>query len=132
MSEARELTEDRIRKLAALPLQDLLRYEEHPVREQVTGSSGRSYRIHTYAFWDMDPGQSDLFVRVDLRGTGLRRWQRYHGIQLRWPEENAGAESPDPPKVSSTWTENCACLTLALIVLGLPLSALYAIRKLLT
>lgn len=127
MSEARELTEERIQELAALPLEEVLRYEDHPVREETTGPSGRRYRVHTYAFCDTDPDDSGVVARVDVRGRGLYWWQRYHGIDLRWTEDDDAP--PEPPEVSSTWTENFACLTLVLIVLGLPLSLLYAIRR---
>jgi hypothetical protein len=130
VSEAKELTEDRIQRLAALPVEELLRYEEQPVKEQVTGPSGRSYRSHTYAFWDMEPDDSFLFVRVDMRGRGLRWWQRYSGVYLYDPEP-VPHEPTLEPKVSSTWTENFACLGLAVVALGLPLSLIYAIRKLL-
>ncbi|MDQ2631887.1 MAG: hypothetical protein M3Y75_13075 [Actinomycetota bacterium] len=130
MSEARELTEERIQKLAALPVEELLRYEEQPVKERLIGPSGKAYRSHAYAFWDMEPDDSSLIVRVDLRGRGLRWWRRYHGVYLYDPEPGPD-EPPYEPDVSSTWTENCACLGLALIVLGLPLSLVYAIRRLL-
>ena len=130
MSEARELTEERIQKLAALPLQEVLRFQEQSVEERITGPSGRSYRVHTHAFWDMDPYESDLIVRVDLSGRGLYWWQRYHGIDMRWADDDDDAP-PEPPEVVSAWTQNCACLTVLLIVLGLPLSLIYAIRRLL-
>lgn len=130
MSETKELTEDRIQKLAALPVEELLRYEEQPVKEQVTGPSGKSYRSHTYAFWDMEPDDSYLIVRVDLRGRGLRWWQRYNGVYLYDPEP-ATEDPGEEPEVSSTWAENFACAGLAVIVLGLPLSLLYGVRKLL-
>lgn len=130
MSEARELTEERIQELAALPLEEVVRYEDHPVQERVTGPSGRSYRVHTYAFWDMEPYDSYLYVRVDLRGCGLGWWRRYDGLDLRLAEDDPDRDSLGVPSVSSTWTQNFTCLTLVLIVLGLPLSLLYAIRKL--
>jgi hypothetical protein len=130
VSEARELAEKRIQELAALPLEEVLRYEEQPVKERITGPSGRSYSSHTYAFSDTDPVESSLMTRVDVRGTGLHWWQRYHGTHLRWIGAEYEDDPPEEPEVSSTWSENCACLTLVLIVLGLPLSALYAIRKL--
>jgi hypothetical protein len=130
VSEARELTEERIQKLADLPLEEVLRFEEHPVQEQITGPSGRSYRVDTYAFWDMEPYDSYLYVRVDLRGRGLHRWQRYDGLHLRLADEDPDEDSIGGPTVSSAWTQNFTCLTLVLIVLGLPLSALYAIRRL--
>jgi hypothetical protein len=129
MSEARELAKDRIQGLAALPVEELLRYEEQPVKEQITAPSGRTYLSHTYAFWDMEPDDSYLIVRVDMRGRGMRWWQRYHGTYWYDPEP-APDEPAYEPAVSSTWSENCACLGLALIVLGLPLSLIYAIRKL--
>lgn len=131
MSEAKELTENRIRKLATLPVEELLRYEEQPVKEQVTGPSGKSYRSHTYAFWDMEPDDSLLFVRVDMRGRGLRWWQRYSGVYLYDPEP-APDEPIETPSVSSTWSENFACAGLALVVLAIPTSLIYAIRKLIT
>jgi hypothetical protein len=131
MSEARELTERRIQELAALSLEELLRYEGQPVKERITGPSGRSYRSHTYVFWDMEPHESELIARVDLRGTGLRWWQRYNGVHTRLPGDDSDPHPTEPPEASSTWTENFACLTLALVVLGLPLAAIYAIWKLL-
>jgi hypothetical protein len=120
-SEARTIAEDRLREVAALPLEELLRFEEGPVDDEVTAPSGKAYRIHTEAFWDWEAYDSDLFVKVSVSGRGSRWWQRYGGTHLRGPENEYAPKADEQPEVSSTWIENCACLTFAVVVLGLPL-----------
>jgi len=36
--------------------------------------------MKTYAFWDMEPEESELYVRVKVTGKGLRFFQRYYGL----------------------------------------------------
>jgi hypothetical protein len=131
VSEARALAEDRLRELASLPIEELLRFEEQAVEEDVSGPSGASYRVRTDAFWDWDPYDSDLYVQVGVRGRGSRWWQRYGGTHLRGPENDFAPMPAEEPEVSSTWAQNFTCLGLALVFLGLPLTAIYwVIRKL--
>ncbi len=101
-SEARALAEDRLRELAALPFQELLRLEEEPVEERVKGSSGRTFLVRTGAHWDWDhePYEGDLFVQVHVRG---RWWKRYSGLHRREPERDFLADPDEEREVSATW-----------------------------
>lgn len=114
MPEAKRVAEERMREIAAMPFDDLLRFVDKPLDLQVKGASGSTYRSKTYSFWDMEPNDSDLLTRVEVTGQGLRRYQRYFGIEAREP--GAGSETGDPD-VSSTWTETFGCLTLAFFAL---------------
>ncbi len=131
MSEARALAEGRLRELAALPLEELLRFEEGCVGEEVITPSGTTYRIHTQAFWDWEAYDSELFVQVHVSGRGLRWWERYGGTHLRDPEDDFAPHPTEEPDVTSTWVQNCACLTFALVVLGLPLLGVLKLVELL-
>lgn len=131
MSEARELTEEQIQKLASLPFQELLRFEDETVEELVAGPSGRSYRVRTSAHWDWDhePYESDLFVTVHVLGHW---WERYSGTHFRGPETDFVGDPGEQPEVSSTWSTPFACLGFLLIVLGLPIAAfskLFEVRR---
>lgn len=131
MSEARALAEDRLRELAALPLEELLRFEEQSADEEVTAPSGRTYRVHTDAFWDWDPYDSDLYVQVGVSGRGGRWWDRYGGTHLRGPDTEFEPDPDEESKVVSDWTQYLTCLGCLTFVLGLPLAAIYwVIRKL--
>jgi hypothetical protein len=115
MSEAKRLTEDSLREVVAMPFTDLVGLIEHPVEADVMGLSGRKYRVRTYSFWDMDPYESELFTRVQVTGRGLRRYQRYFGIDTRLPNEASQLDTD--LTVSSSWTETGAWLALAFVVL---------------
>ncbi|MDQ3725699.1 MAG: hypothetical protein M3335_07405 [Actinomycetota bacterium] len=49
-----------------------------------------------------------------------RWWERYSGLHMREPEDDFAPHPTEEPDVSSTWVQTCACLTFALVVLGLP------------
>lgn len=121
MSEARELTEQQVQKLASLPFEELLRFEDEAVEKRVTGPSGRSYLVRTDAHWDWDhePYEADLFVTAHVRG---RWWERYSGTHFRGPETDFVGDPDEPPEVYSTWSTPFACLGFLLMVLGLPLA----------
>lgn len=129
-SEARGLAEDRLRALAAMSLEALLRFEESPVEEEVTGPSGKTFRVHTEAFWDWEEYDSLLYVKVRVSGRGLRRWDSFGGTHLRDPDDEF-VQADDEFEVSSTFAENCACLTFAVIFLGLPLLGVLKLVELL-
>lgn len=129
--ETRVLAEDRLRELAALSLEELLRFEESPVEEEVIGPSGKTFRIHIEAFWDWEEYDSLLYVKVRVSGRGLRRWDSYGGTHLRDPDGEFVQDPDDEFKVSPTWVENCACFTFAVVLLGLPLLGILKLVELL-
>lgn len=131
VSEGRVLAEDRLWELAALSLEGLLRFEESPVDEEVAAPSGKSYRVHTEAFWDWEEYDSLLYVKVRVSGRGLRRWDSYGGTHLRDPDDEFVQNPHDEFEVSSTWVENCACFTFAVVLLGLPLLGILKLVELL-
>ena len=131
MSEARALTEDRLREVAALPFRELLRFEDEAVEERVAGPSGRSYLVRTDAHWDWDhePYESDLFVQVHVWG---RWWERFSGLHMRDPEGDFLGDPGEEPEVSSTWIPPLTCLTFLVVALGLPIavfSKLFEVRR---
>jgi hypothetical protein len=118
VTEARQLAEERMREISAMSLDDLLRFEDGPVDAEITGPSGRAYRVKIYAFWDMEPYESVLYVRVKVAGMGLRGYQRYFGVETRDPDYF----EPEPEaelRVSPTWTEIVAWVIFALVLLAL-------------
>lgn len=130
-SEARALAEGRLRELSALSLEELLRFEESPVDAEVIAPSGRAYRVHTEAFWDMEPYDSFLYVQVGVSGRGLRRWDSFGGTHLRDPDGEFVQDPDEELEVSSTWVQSCVCLTFAVVVLGLPLLGVLKLVELL-
>lgn len=117
VSEARDLTRDWTRELAGTPLPDVVRLVEAPVARKLTGPSGRAYRGKGYAFWDMEPYESDLYVRTKVTGRGLRFFERYYGVDVRSPERDFASFGAEPD-VSATWTENLTWALFGLIGLA--------------
>jgi hypothetical protein len=119
MPEARELTEKRMREIAAMPFDVLVRFIDDPVQAEVAGPSGAPYRMKTYAFWDMEPEESELFVRVKVTGRRLRLFQRYYGLETRGPDRDFASAPGESVYVSSTWTEVVAWILFSLFVVAL-------------
>jgi hypothetical protein len=63
------------------------------VEEEAVAPSGKRYRVRTYAFWDMEPWESGMYVIVKVYGrSGWRKRWPYKGAIQRgdaddWPEE---------------------------------------------
>lgn len=114
--EAKRLAEDRLREVAAMPFGDLLRYVGHPVDTEVSGPSERAYRLRIESFWDMEPDDSELYTHVRVNGLGLRRYQRYVGLETRAPGEDALPE-PEDLGVSSAWADTGSCLIVLVVAL---------------
>jgi hypothetical protein len=109
-----------MRELAAMPFDGLVELIDHPVERDIEDSSGRKYRSKAYAFWDMEPEESDLYARVHVRGRGLRRYQRYTGTETRYPGD-PDADDREVGEVFPSWHETfawvgCGILALILIV----------------
>jgi hypothetical protein len=119
MAEARELARKRLGEMATMPFDELLQLIDHPVDSEAIGPSGKRYRSKTFAFWDMEPHESDLYARVQVRGQGLRRYQRYYGVETRSPENEFRPYEEDRDGVSSSWTENFAWAAFGLLLLAL-------------
>lgn len=130
MSEARRLTEEKMRAVSAMPLGALVELIEHPDVVDFNGPSGRRYRSKTYAFWDMEPEESELFVRTELRGRGLRSYQRYVGVETREPNDSNGGTGEGD--VSSAWVENAAWTSCGLLVLAVLIPWILGIRYLIS
>ncbi|MGB7685712.1 MAG: hypothetical protein WBL45_07995 [Solirubrobacterales bacterium] len=99
-----------------MPFDSLLDLVENPVETDIAVPSGQKYRSKTYAFWDMDPHDSDLFARVEVTGRGLRRHQSYFGVEVRGPEDDFAPGPAAYSEVSSTWTEKLGLAVVLLIV----------------
>jgi hypothetical protein len=127
MSEARWLAEERMREVSAMPLDALVELIEHPAEAEVSGRSGGAFRVRTYAFWDMEPYESDLIVRADVRGRGLRALDRYHGIDLRGPDTDF-TPSEEYVDISSTWSENLAWAIFVVVLGALLAPILFGVR----
>lgn len=117
MSEGRQLVEERLREIAMAPIGKLVRFEDQPVDTEVAGSSGGRYRIRIHGFWDDDPYDSDFLLRVDVTGRGRLWLQRWHGIEMRGPEDEFLPHPEGELVVDSTWMEIGAFLLLALFLL---------------
>lgn len=121
MPEGKKLAEDRTREIEAMSLDELIRFVDDPVTTDLTGSSGRTYRCRMFAFWDMEPWQSELMVEVTVKGRGRAFLQRYAGIDVRMPDEGAEDRPAEhDPHVTSTFVlalTKAGCLTGAVGVL---------------
>lgn len=118
MSEGRQLAEDRLREIATAPIADLVVFEDRPLDAEDDGPSGGRYRVRVHGFWDGDPYDSDFVLRVDVTGRGRRWFQRWHGIEMRGPEDEFLPHPEGELVVDSTWTEVVAFLLLALFLLA--------------
>lgn len=117
MSEGERLAEERLREIVTMPIAELVAFEDQPVDVEVAGSSGGRYRIRVHGFWDADPYDSDFLLRVDVTGRGRLWLQRWHGIEMRGPEDEFLPHPEAELVVDSTWTEIAAFLLLALFLL---------------
>ncbi len=75
--------------------------------------------MKTHAFWDMEPEESDLHVRVKVTGRGLRVFQRYVGTEVRGPENEFNSSADESGHVTTTWTESFAKAILGLLGIAL-------------
>lgn len=117
MSEGEQLAGERLREIATAPIDELIMFEDQPVDVEVAGPSGGRYRIRVHGFWDGDPYDSDFLLRVDVTGRGRLWLQRWHGIEMRGPEDEFLPHPEGELVVDSTWTEIGAFLLLALFLL---------------
>lgn len=106
-----------MRELSAMPLDDLVDLIDRPVETDIKDSSGRRYRSKTYAFWDMEPEESELYARVEVKGRGLRSYQRYMGVETRLPDDPDG-EDEKVTEVFPAWHETLAWTGCGLLVLA--------------
>jgi hypothetical protein len=76
-----------------------------PIDEEVTGPSGRHYRLRTEAFWDTEPWESGMYVNFRVYGTARRRPHK-GGIQRGAPTDQV----PDPVP-GTRWVKRRSRLT---------------------
>jgi hypothetical protein len=90
----RELLDLRMERWSAASWAELSELERaEGVDERVGG-----YRLRSYAFWDMEPWQSGLYVKVKIYGRGLRRLWPYSGVIVRGSSPEDGDPLPDEPQ----------------------------------
>jgi hypothetical protein len=91
--EARALARERAEEIAALSWADLDAYGER--EEEVKSPSGRSFRVKSIAFWDMEAWESDMYVIAKVYADhGARRWWPWKAVSFR---EGPGDPVPDKP-----------------------------------
>jgi hypothetical protein len=75
--------------LAELAVLESTRANKTPLDESVTGPSGAQYRVRAYTFWDGEPWESDLYIKVFVHPrSGHRRWWRYKATGFKGDEED--------------------------------------------
>lgn len=114
-----------------MPFDALVELIDRPVETNIKDSSGRRYRSKTYAFWDMEPDESELYARVETRGRGLRRYQRYVGVETRLPGD-AGLDDEEGVEVFPAWHETLAWTGCGLFVLALIVPWILGLRYLIS
>ena len=102
-ADAKALIEPRIERWKHASWEELDRLESiSGIEEEALAPSGKPYRVRTHAFWDMEPWQSGMYVRVDVYGRSA--WRK------RWPYKGAiqrgGADDgPDEPVPGTRWVK---------------------------
>jgi hypothetical protein len=133
MHEAKALAVERLRELEGMPFDELRRFVDEPLTADLIGPSGSVYRCRTYAFWDMDPEDSELMVEVTVKGRGLAFLRRYRGVEVRTPDEGAEDRPDNDPDVTSTYVvalTQAGCLAGALgVLVGLVGGFAYAVSR---
>lgn len=84
--EATRLARAKLRELESLSWDELDAYVERV--EETPSESGRRFRVKSYTFWDMEPWESDMYVKVKVYAPrGLRRLWPYTVVGGRGGEE---------------------------------------------
>lgn len=83
--EARALLDGKLSELENRGAEDLKRLADEPETETVATASGGAYTIKTYAFWDMIPEDSLLYVKTSVTpgGSYIKRSRR-SGLTVTW------------------------------------------------
>jgi hypothetical protein len=80
--EGRLVAEAKAAELAAMTWDELDAYGERV--ENVTAASGRTFRVKSFAFWDMDEWESGINIVVKAYApSGLRRLWGYKAWKTR-------------------------------------------------
>jgi hypothetical protein len=88
--EGQCIADAKAEEVASLPWEELDNYGQR--HEQVTSASGRTYRVTSFAFWDMDDWDSEMNIEVKAYApTGFRRIWGYKAWKTR-----GGPEDPIP------------------------------------
>ena len=94
-SEARALAEQKADEIAALSWEELDAYDQ--CEESVAAPSGRSFRVRSRAFWDMDEWASGMNIHVKV--STRRGLTRFWGCKA-W-RTRGGPEDPVPERPRS-------------------------------
>ncbi|HEY2327612.1 MAG TPA: hypothetical protein VGH52_09030 [Gaiellaceae bacterium] len=82
--EARELGQAKLSVIGDMSWEDL---DSYGVRnEDVIAPSGRTYRVKSSVFWDMEPWKSDLYVIVKVYGRWWRKVRPHKLVSVRGGE----------------------------------------------
>jgi hypothetical protein len=85
VAEGQLLADAKASELEALTWDDLDAYGSRV--EYVAAPSGRTYRVRSAAFWDMDEWESDLYISVKAYAPrGFRRFWGYNAWKVRGGE----------------------------------------------
>jgi hypothetical protein len=88
--EARNLAAAKAKSIAALSWSELDAYGKR--EEAVRSDTGRSFRVMSHVFWDMEDWESAIYVFVKVYpSSGWRRLWGYTAVETR------GMEDDDPP-----------------------------------
>ena len=93
-NEAQALAQATAIDIAALSWEELDAFDKRD--EQVTGDSGRVYRVKSHVFWDMDEWASGIQINVKVYAP--------HGLRHVWPYRasavRGGPSDPVPSRPS--------------------------------
>jgi hypothetical protein len=93
MPESQELAESTADEIAALSWEDLDAYGERA--ELQKAPSGRTFKVRSRAFWDMDEWASGMNISVKVRRSyGLRRLWGYKAWRTRGGPDDLVPERP--------------------------------------
>lgn len=93
--EPHRLASATAKEIAGLSWEELDAFGERV--EDVVSATGRSYRVKSIAFWDMEEWESGMYVIVTVKptsGPGWRRWRRYRAVETRGGEDDPVPSRP--------------------------------------
>ncbi len=95
-ADACAILRDKVEAIAALSWEELDAYGSRV--EEVVASSGRRFRIKSWAFWDMEAWRSGMYVIAKARPTkGLRRFWSYKDVRVRGGPDDPVPAPPSQP-----------------------------------